>query len=265
MPAALNPTGSVSSPSAQPAVRRIGPDDLHWALQSGWQDFVAKRGDVLFVALLYPAIGLITAVIALKSSLLPFFFPLAAGLSILGPIVASGFYELARRREQNEPAGWSHFLDPLLSDRRNGIVGLAAMMVGLFAIWLAVAWALYAATLGQLEPVGAAGFVSLLFTTADGWMLIIFGNAAGALIAAATLVLTLVSAPMLVDRPVSVDLAVRTSLRAAAMNPGATARWGATVAALLLLGSIPVFIGLAIVLPVLGYATWHLYTRIVER
>ena len=255
-----------ASAAPDPAVvRRIGSADLRWALQSGWRDFQAKRGDIIFVALLYPLIGLMTAAIALNSALLPLFFPTVAGLSILGPIVAAGFYEIARRREQGDEAGWSHFLDPLERSRRGGIVGLTAMLIVLFVAWLLIAALLYQVTVGVLAPVDLSAFVRDLLTTPQGWTLILLGNAVGAVIAAATLVLTVVSVPMVVDRPVSAMAAVQTSIRAVAANPGAMARWGAIVATMLLIGAIPLFIGLAIVLPVLGYATWHLYTRVVER
>ncbi len=75
----------------------------------------------------------------------------------------------------------------------------------------------------------------------------------------------LVSFPMLVDKPVHASDAVETSLRASFANPMMTLRWGLYVAGLLALACIPLFLGLAVVLPVLGYASWHLYTRLVER
>ncbi|HVF93240.1 MAG TPA: DUF2189 domain-containing protein, partial [Sphingomonas sp.] len=134
-----------------------------------------------------------------------------------------------------------------------------------FLGWLLVAWLLYQVTVGRLEPVGISAFVDALFNTSEGWTLIIAGNLAGGMFAALTLVLTVVSVPMVVDQAVDPMLAVRTSIRAVSANWLMMLRWGATVAALLLLGTIPLFIGLAVVLPVLGYATWHLYTRLVSR
>jgi len=250
---------------AEPAVRTITTADLQSALRLGWQDFVAKRGDILFAGLLYPLVGLMVAALTLQGALLPLFFPLAAGLSIVGPILAAGFYEIARRRENGDDSGWAHFLDPLQPERRHGLVGIASMLIVLFLAWLLIAWTLYQATLGQLAPASADAFVTLLFTTAEGWTLIVLGNLTGAIIATLTLATTVVSVPMVVDKPVSGLIAVRTSIRAVAANPWTMARWGAIVAGLLLLGSIPLFIGLAVVLPTLGYATWHLYTKAVAR
>lgn len=251
--------------TAPPAVRRIGEADLKWALAEGWRDFKAKRGDLLFLALLYPVIGIAAAAVALNDRLLPLFFPLVAGLSVLGPAVATGFYEIARRRELGLESSWMHFLDPLKGRNRTALMILTLGLLVLFFAWLAAALLIYRATLGAGEAVTLANGLERLFTTPEGWTLIVVGNLVGFGFAVLTLVLTLVSFPMVVDRPVEATIAVATSIRAVRANPGAVASWGLRVAALLALGSLPLFIGLAVILPVLGYATWHLYTRMVER
>ena len=79
------------------------------------------------------------------------------------------------------------------------------------------------------------------------------------------LAVSVVSLPMLVDCNIEAGTALDTSMRAFRANFGLMIRWGLIVAVLLVLGSIPLFIGLAVVLPWLGYATWHLYTRLVDR
>lgn len=248
-----------------PAVRRIDGKDLTWALVEGWHDFRSKRGDLIFAGLLYPLIGFAAAAVALDAKLLPLFFPVVAGLSILGPAVASGFYELARRREEGMDPSWSHFLDPLRGRSRTGLVILTLGLGMLFLAWLASAWAIYQATLGQLASSGRADFIYALFNTREGWTMIFLGNLTGLLFAVLTLIISVVSFPLIVDKPVDAGTAVLTSLRAVRKNPAVIAQWGLRIALLLVLGAIPVFIGLAVVLPVLGYSTWHLYTRLVER
>ena len=114
-------------------------------------------------------------------------------------------------------------------------------------------------------PLDVSAFLSRVFTTSQGWTLIVLGNLAGGAFAVATLVFALVSFPMVVDKPVDAGTAVRTSVAAVRKNPREAFGWGLRVAGLLLLGLLPFAIGLAIVLPWLGYATWHLYTRIVVR
>lgn len=247
------------------AIRAIDGNDLNWALAEGWRDFQENRGYLIFLAAMYPALGFLAALLAFNNQLLPLAFPLGAGLSIMGPAVAAGFYEMARRREEHIDPSWAHFLDPLRDGRRDALLVLSAGLLVLFLIWLGIAWAIYSATLQPLHPAGIRGFIDALMRTREGWTMIVLGNLAGAVFAVLTLVLTVVSFPMAVDRPVDPGAAVATSLAAVRRNPVSMTRWGIRVALLLALGCLPLFIGLAVVLPVLGYATWHLYTRLVQR
>src|SRR6185312_11368145 len=109
------------------------------------------------------------------------------------------------------------------------------------------------------------GFLRDVLTTEPGWALIVTGVGVGFLFAVLVLAISVVSFPLLLDRNVGLDAAVATSLRAVAANPGPMAAWGLVVAALLVLGSIPLFLGLVVVMPVLGHATWHLYRKVVPR
>lgn len=260
---------SIPSPSlpisARPSVRQINEADLKSALSEGWNDFRAKRGDILVLAFVYPLAGLIAAVVFMNDALLPLFFPLVTGLSVLGPAVASGFYEIARRREQGLDSSWKHFLSPVKGRGRSGLVTLTAMLIVLFLAWLAAAYLIYTLTIGTGEAMTTSNLFRRVFMTPEGWAMIVIGNLVGLVFGVTTIVLTLVSFPMIVDRPVDAMTAIGTSIRAVRANPAVTASWGLRVVALLVLGALPAFVGLAVVLPVLGYATWHLYTRLVER
>ncbi len=255
--------------SATPAsiplpVRTITADDVRQSLAEGFADFRDRRGDLIFVGLLYPLIGFLT-VLFFTGAQLPLLFPLFAGLSLLGPLVATGFYEMAKRREQGRDTSWMHFFDVLKSEQ---IVSIAAVGIGLLAIfgaWIASAGILYALFFGAEPPVSISAFAREILSTPQGWAMIFVGNLVGLLFAVAVLAVSVVSLPLLVDRKVSAERAVFTSLAAFRQNRGPLLRWGLTVAVLLLLGAIPLLIGLAVVLPVLGYATWHLYTRLVDR
>ncbi|MDB5483593.1 MAG: hypothetical protein JWO83_4646 [Caulobacteraceae bacterium] len=249
----------------RPEVRRISARDLDWALAEGWKDFLETRGDVVLLAVIYPLVGFFAAAISFNVRLLPLLFPLIAGISILGPAVALGFYEIGRRREAGLEASWRHGFDGLWRRGRPGLFLLILGLVALFVAWMSVAAAIYGLTVQPDHPASAAAFVRIVFTTAEGWRLIAFGNLAGLTFAASTLLLMGVAFPMAVDTPVSATLAVMTSVAAVAKNPMEMATWGVRVAALLALGCLPMFIGLAIVLPVLGFATWKLYTRLVQR
>jgi len=258
---------SISAPIAatRPVVRRISQADLRWALAEGWKDFMAKRGDLPVLAVLYPLVGILVVSVAFNAALLPLVFPLVAGLTICGPAVASGFYEISRRREAGLDSSWLHFFDPLRGRRRTGLAILTGGLAVLFLGWLGAAWLIYSSTMGAAPPAGPVEFLRRLFFTPEGWTLIVLGNLAGFAFACVTLALAVVSFPMVVDRPIDADVAVATSIRAVTANPGVMASWGLRVAALLALGCLPAFVGLAVVLPVLGYATWRLYTRLVER
>ncbi|PTS86555.1 hypothetical protein DBR17_06975 [Sphingomonas sp. HMWF008] len=254
-----------SLPADLPEIRRIGTQDLNWALAEGWKDFQAKRGDLIFLGLLYPIVCGMAVALAFNEPLLPLLFPLVAGLSIAGPAVASGFYELARRREEGRDSSWWHFVDPLGGRSRWPLAALTLGLAALFVAWLGVAYTIYDATLGAEAPMRVGDVFGRLFTTGEGWRLIVLGNLAGGAFALVTLVVALVSFPMVVDQPVDAGTALRTSIKAARENPREVLGWGVRVAGLLLLGLIPAAIGLAVVLPWLGYATWHLYTRLVVR
>jgi uncharacterized membrane protein len=259
-------TPSVQQPaSAGIPVRKVTAADLRWSLRSGWQDFMAMRGDLLFVGILYPVIGLAAAVMTTNGPLMPFFLPIVAGVGLLGPIAAIGFYELARRREDGLESGWGHFLDvrkrPSAEDL--GIVG--SLLLGLFALWLLAAGALYVALFGWATPTSITGFIGTILTSPRGWALMVAGAAVGAVFGWLVLALSVASMPLLVDCDVGAGQAVSASWRAAHANAGVMMLWGVIVVALLVLGSIPLFVGLAAVLPWLGYSTWHLYTRLIDR
>ena len=262
-------SNAVSAPAPEATapvpVRKLTPADLKVALREGWDDFMAMRGDIIFAALIYPLVGIAAAVVLTGSPLLPMLFPVLAGVGLLGPVAAVGFYELARRREAGLTSNWSHFLDVRKRPAADEIAYVSALLLAIFALWLLAAGALYVLLWGYQAPESLAAFVTRLFTTSEGWALIIIGNLIGLAFAALVLAVSVVSLPMLVDRDTSAAEAVRTSVRATRDNAAVMARWGIIVAALLVLGSIPLFIGLAVVLPWLGYSTWHLYERLVER
>ena len=255
---------AAAAPRDRFEVRRIGNAEIRESLAQGWDDFLARRGDLIFVGLIYPLVGLAAAFLFTGGNLLHLLFPVAAGISLLGPVAAVGFYELARRREDGLESGWSHFLDVRKRPGWESIIAVANLLLVIFVLWVAAAAILWNGLIG-VEPTSFANLLSLVFGTPGGWALIVIGNLVGLAFAALVLALSVVSMPMLVDCDVDARTALDTSVRAVMMNKGPMARWGLIVAALLVLGSIPAFVGLAVVLPVLGYATWHLYAHMVDR
>ena len=253
------------APARQIPVRRISNKDVSLSLREGLNDFLAMRGDLIFVGLLYPLIGIAAAVLSANAPLMPFFLPVAAGVGLLGPVAAIGFYELARRREAGQTSNWSHFFDVRKRPAIDDIGIIVGLLLAMFAAWLVAAGIVYVLLFGWTAPSSVGSFVADVFTTPRGWALIAAGLVVGAAFAWIVLAVSVVSLPMLVDGDVDAADAVSASWRAAHANKPEMLRWGLTVAGLLVLGSIPLFIGLAFVLPWLGYATWHLYTRLIDR
>jgi uncharacterized membrane protein len=223
------------------------------------------RGDIFFAGLVYTFIGLAAVVMTTNRPLIPFFFPVIAGVGLLGPVAAVGFYELAKRREAGEEVHWFNFLDVRKRASLDDMGIVAGLLLAIFALWLIAAGVLYVALFGWGTPTSVGGFLTMIFTTPSGWALIIGGAIVGALFGWVVLALSVASLPMLVDCDASAPEAVSASWRAAHANKPEMIRWGLTVLGLLVLGSIPLFVGLAFVLPWLGYSTWHLYTRLVDR
>ncbi len=250
--------------TAEP-VRALTSEDLRWALAQGWDDFKHKRGDLILLPFIYPVVGALASVFAFNSSLFPLIFPLAGGFALVGPVAAAGFYELARRREAKIDSSWWHFLDPLKGRSRLPIAVLTVMLAVIFLAWMGAAQAIYTNTLGSLGPANPDTFVRDLFGTSQGISMIIIGNIVGALFAVVTLALAAFSFPMVVDKGTEPLVAVVTSVAAFRRSPATMIGWGIRVAAILALGALPLFVGLLVALPVLGYATWHLYTRAVVR
>ncbi|MBA3326476.1 MAG: DUF2189 domain-containing protein [Rhodobacteraceae bacterium] len=256
-------TAGSEDASAAPQVRRISTEDLRDALRKGFDDFVACRSDVAFLCLLYPIIGITLAYLAFQGSLLPLLFPVVSGFALIGPVAGVGLYELSRRREEGLPTSWKDAFAVAGSPSFGAILLLALMFGMIFVVWVLAANGIYAATLGPERPASIAAFVRDVLTTGPGWAMMTIGMATGFLFAALVLATSVVSFPMLLDRRVGLPVAVVTSIRVAERNPGPIAIWGLIVAASLALGSLPVFLGLIVVLPVLGHATWHLYRRAV--
>ena len=258
--------GKAPRKPAQIPVHNITDADLRFALRQGFDDFKTFRGDVVFAGLIYTVIGLAAVVMTTSMPLMPFFLPVVAGVGLLGPVAAVGFYELADRREAGErDLHWYNFLDVRKRRTVDDMGMVAGLLLAIFFLWLLAAGALYALIFGWQTPASVGDFLSMVFTTPRGWALIVAGAVVGAIFGWIVLALSVVSLPMLVDRNVSAAEAVSASWRAAHANKSEMIRWGLTVVVLLVLGSIPLFVGLAFVLPWLGYATWHLYTRLIDR
>lgn len=245
-------------------VRKIDLSDLSDALRLGWEDFKAIPTHAVVLCVIYPVLGLVLFRLVIGYSVLPLLFPLAAGFTLIGPFAGLGLYELSRRRERGEEAAAWDAIHVLRAPSFGAMLELGVLLFVLFGTWIAAADAIYIATFGHAPAATIPDFAARVLTTPEGWSLVIVGCGVGFLFAVVALCVSVVSFPLMLDRHATAIDAIRTSLRAVRENPFAIAVWGLIVAVLLALGSLPFFVGLAVVLPVLGHATWHLYRKLVE-
>lgn len=250
--------------TALPVIRKIGLQDIEEALAKGLADFWAMPSHAVFLSILYPIVGLVLVVMTSGRNLLPLLYPILSGFALVGPFAAIGLYEVSRRRELGLETTWQQAFDVLRSPSVPAIAVLGAILTVIFVIWVATAEGLYAVLLKPTAPQAYVDFLKEVLTTPRGWALVIVGNVLGLLYTIAVFSMSVVSFPLLLDRDVGAVVAIKTSFRAVIANPVPMALWAVIVAVLLLLGMLALIVGLAVVIPVLGHATWHLYRRVVE-
>lgn len=247
-----------------PVIRTIQVADLFDALRQGVADFWDKPSHYVMLVLIYPIVGIVLTVWMNGYHTWPLLYPLVGGFALIGPFAALGLYEISRRREQGLDTSWSHAFEVLRSPAIGSIAALGIMLLALFTLWLTAAQTLYESLFGSSTPQTLDGLMAQVFGEPGGMTLLIVGTMLGALFALVTLCTTVIAFPLLLDRDVGAFVAIETSFRAVMANPLPMLTWGAIVGLGLFLGSLPLFVGLAVVIPVFGHATWHLYRKVVE-
>lgn len=244
-------------------IRKPGLGDMNEALHLGIADWRACHTEVPMLALLAPVAAIMLAAVVTAPSLMPFVFPVCAGFALLGPMATIWFAALSRVREQTGSASAEEAAKIFDTHRRITIQNLGLTAIGIYLLWVATAAYIYFNTLGAAGPATGLSFFSTVLTTRAGWEMTITGCIIGAVFAVIMLGIGLVSFPLALDRDISTARALATAFSAMAQNPGVIFIWGALVAGLLFLGSIPALLGLALVMPILGHSTWHMYRRLV--
>ncbi|KKB76176.1 cytochrome C oxidase subunit I [Devosia limi DSM 17137] len=256
--------GGAGEKLAHPVVRKIGLSDLFDSLRQGAADFWEKPSHYVLLTLIYPIVGIGLAVWMSGYYTWPMLYPLVGGFALIGPFAALGLYEISRRREMGMDTSWRHAFDVLHSPALASIGGVAVMLFVVFTLWLTAAQTLYESLFGSAPPMALTDLINQILTSPQGWTLIVVGNLLGLAFAIFTLCTTVIAFPLLLDRDVGAFVAVQTSFRAVMKNPVPMAAWGIIVALGLALGMVPLFVGLAVVIPIFGHATWHLYRKVIE-
>ena len=253
---------SATAVAATPvAALNLTEEDLRAALRAGLEDFKAVPIFGLFFSVFYVAGGLGLWFGLIASGQPAWFLPVAAGFPLFAPFAAVGLYEVSRRREAGEPLSWAPILSAL---KGRGDGQLALMAVGVliaFGFWIILARGIFAIFLGR-SGIGAES-IGILFSL-PGIGMVIVGTAVGGIIALGLFTVTVMSLPMLLDRDIDFVTAMIASTQVVTGNPQVMLKWAALIAGLLFAAMIPLFLGLFVVLPVLGHATWHLYRRAVS-
>lgn len=236
----------------------LSRDDLMAALRAGLSDFKAAPVYGLFFAVFY-VLGGLALWFGLGAMGQPvWFIPIAAGFPLFAPFAAVGLYEVSRRLEAGEPLTWAPILGAI-KGRGDGQLALMAVTVLIFfGFWIILARGIFAIFMSQ----SGIGFSSLgLLWSGAGVSMLLIGTVVGAVVALALFAITVISLPMLLDREIDFVTAMITSVEAVRTNPQVMLIWAAMIAALVFVAMLPLFLGLLVVLPVLGHATWHLYRR----
>ncbi|GLQ12303.1 hypothetical protein GCM10007913_42360 [Devosia yakushimensis] len=256
--------GGATEVLEHPTIRKISLADLMDALKRGMSDFWAKPSHYVLLTLIYPLVGIVLAVWMSGYHTWPLLYPLMGGFALIGPFAAIGLYEISRRRELGLDTSWVHAFEVLRSPAIASIAAVGVFLFAVFTFWLTTAQGLYQSLFPASTPDQLGALVNQVLTTPEGWTLLIVGNLLGLAFAIITLCTTVVAFPLLLDRDVGAYVAVTTSIRAVLKNPIPMFAWGLIVAIGLALGSLPLFVGLAVVIPIFGHATWHLYRKVIE-
>lgn len=245
------------------SIRPATVADLKAALGAGLADFVRAPLFGLFFGGIYAVGGLLIAYGLAVAESIWLVVPAAVGFPLLGPFVAVGLYEVSRRRAAGEPLDWKGVLTVVVRQRHGQLGWMAFVTLFIFWIWMYQVRLLLALFLASQSFSSLEGFLAVVTGTGDGLAFLAVGTIVGAFLSTVLYSITVIAMPLLLDRDPDVVTAIVASVKTVFASPVVMLGWGAFVAALVILAMLPAFLGLLVVLPVLGHATWHLYARLV--
>lgn len=251
-------------PPKPPQVAAATIADIQHAFRAGLRDLSARPWLSLFFGLVYAVIGGI-----LMSGLLVFdqiWIVISAGVGfpLVAPLLAAGLYEMSRRMSRGEAFTASDIFLVVFNQRRREFCWMAFVVFFVFWMWAYQVRLLFAIFLQNHSILSVDSLATILFTTSDGIGFLIVGTLVGAVLSAILFTLTVISMPLLLDRDVDFVTAMITSVKTVQKSPAVMLGWGAVVGVSTLFAVIPFFIGVIVVFPVLGHASWHLYERLIS-
>lgn len=257
----MNQTTEAAAP--MPKVRNIGLADLRHALADGWRDF--RRAPVfgLVIAGMF-VLGGIVIYLQLTVWQSPWMIlPLAVGFPLIGPFVVVGLYEVSNQLEAGQRPDWNTVISRIFRQKDRQIPSIAFIVTFFFGIWFYLAHLVFALFFGLSAMTNISSSYQLLYSQ-QGLAMLAVGTLVGGALALVLFSISVVSIPLVVDREVDFVTAMITSVASVARNFAVMLVWAALIGVMTVLAMLPMFLGLLIVLPVLGHATWHLYRRLLE-
>lgn len=252
-----------ASPPPLPSVRSITQADVRDALKAGLSDFQRAPSYSLFFGAVFAVFGVGLTLLLFQSGASYWVLLLAAGFPLIGPFAAVRLYEISRRLEADEPLSWGPILRAGLA-RGNGQLPLFAVLaVFVLLAWLVIARVIFAVSFGTATMTNVMTSVEVFFT-GPGLLMLVVGSVIGAALATLLFSISVVGVPLLMDRDIDVVTAIITSFKATVENQSAMFYWGLIVACATIVAMLPFFLGMLLVFPALGHASWHLYRRIID-
>lgn len=252
------------APAQKPHIRQLDIADIFACLRAGWHDFTRHSMMGLFFGAIYAIGGLFILAMLFYYEMPWMIIPVAIGFPLVGPFVAVGLYDISRRDFNGEPVTWRAVLTEVFRQRERQLSWMAFVVLFIFWIWIYQIRLLMALFLGFRIPSSLEGFAQVVLHTPEGLAFLAVGTVVGGILAALLFSVTVISMPMLVEREIDFITAMLTSMRTVMENPLPMLVFGLLVAAAAVAALTPFFLGLLVVLPVAGHATWHLYRRAVR-
>ncbi len=252
------------TPPAKPVVREITTDDIKASVLDGLEDFRKAPGFGLFFGGFYALGGLVIFLCLGYLDMRWMIFPIAIGFPLAGPFAAAGLYEISRRLKADEPLHWRAILAVIFNQQRREFGWMAFTTLFIFWVWMYQVRLLLAIFLGAQSFSSAGSFLTVVTTTPEGILFLFIGSLVGLALALVLFSVSVVAMPLLLDRDIDFVTAMVTSVSTVVQNPVPMIGWGVLITALVIVAMLPAFLGLLIIFPVLGHATWHFYQRVVS-